>query len=276
MQQGFVKTSDGAYIYYEVEGEGRPIVFVHGWSASGKFYARNVEGLKDRYKVVTVDLRGHGRSSKGTDGYTIDRLAQDVHEVVEALGLEGVFLLGWSMGGPTVLSYWKQFGKERGHLAALGLIDMTPYPFHPGDWNSHGLKNFNAEGFNAFATGFTYNHEAFVNGFVKKMFVDGTLPEELNWIVPECMKLLPHIGVALYGDYCYSDYTDVLPTISVPVLVTPCDSGIFPKSVAQGEWIAAQCPNGKNVPFYKGGHMLFWVEAEKFNAAVAEFFDAAK
>ena len=68
MEQGFVKTNDGAYIYYEVEGEGRPIVFVHGWSASGKFYARNVEGLKDRFKVVTLDLRGHGRSSKGTDG----------------------------------------------------------------------------------------------------------------------------------------------------------------------------------------------------------------
>ena len=276
MEQGFVKTNDGAYIYYEVEGEGRPIVLVHGWSCSGRFYARNVEGLKDRFKVVALDLRGHGRSSKGTDGYTIDRLAQDVHEVIEALKLEGVFLLGWSMGGPTVLSYWKQFGEKCGHLAALGLIDMTPYPFHPGDWNSHGLKNFNAEGFNAFATGFTYNHEAFVNGFVKKMFVDGTLPEELNWIVPECMKLLPYIGVALYGDYCYSDYTGVLPAITVPVLVTPCDSGIFPKSVAQGEWIAAQCPNGKNVPFYKGGHMLFWVEAEKFNAAVAEFFDSVK
>ena len=273
MEQGFVKTNDGAYIYYEVEGEGRPIVLVHGWSCSGRFYARNVEGLKDRFKVVTLDLRGHGRSSKGTDGYTIDRLAQDVHEVIEALKLESVFLLGWSMGGPTVLSYWKQFGQKCGHLAALGLIDMTPYPFHPGEWNSHGLKNFNAEGFNAFAAGFTYNHEAFVNGFVKKMFVDGTLPEELNWIVPECMKLLPHIGVALYGDYCY---TDVLPTITVPVLVTPCDSGIFPKSVAQGEWIASQCPNGKNVPFYKGGHMLFWVEAEKFNAAVAEFFDSVK
>ena len=136
--------------------------------------------------------------------------------MIEALKLEGVFLLGWSMGGPTVLSYWKQFGQKCGHLAALGLIDMTPYPFHPGEWNSHGLKNFNAEGLNAFAAGFTYNHEAFVNGFVKKMFVDGTLPVELNWIVPECMKLLPHIGVALYGDYCYSDYTDVLPAITVP------------------------------------------------------------
>ena len=88
MEQGFVKTNDGAYIYYEVEGEGRPIVLVHGWSCSGRFYARNVEGLKDRFKVVTLDLRGHGRSSKGTDGYTIDRLAQDVHEGVEALGIE--------------------------------------------------------------------------------------------------------------------------------------------------------------------------------------------
>lgn len=273
MQNGFVKTTDGAYIYYEIEGEGKPIMLVHGWACNTKFYERNVAGLKDQFKIITVDLRGHGKSSKGLDGYTIDRLAKDLNEVIEYLGLEDVFMLGWSMGGPTMLSYWKQFGKEKGHLSALGLIDMTPYPFSPGEWNSHGLKNYNAEGFNQFAKGFYYNHDAFVNGFVKKIFKNCEQPEGTEWVNEECMKVLPYIGIALYGDYCYSDYTDVLPTITVPVLVVASDSGIFPQSVKQSEWIVSQIPNGTFVPFYEGGHLLFWIEHEKFNKTLADFFN---
>ena len=138
MKSGLVKVSDGAHIYYEMEGCGRPVVLIHGWGCSGRFYKKNVEGLKDRFTVVTLDLRGHGRSSKGIDGYRIDRLAQDIHEVIVALDLHDMILMGWSMGGPTMLSYWKQFGKEEGRLAGLGLIDMTPFPFSSGEWNSHG------------------------------------------------------------------------------------------------------------------------------------------
>ena len=136
MKSGIYTVSHGAHIYYEREGKGRPIVLIHGWGCSGRFYKKNVEGLKDRYEVITMDMRGHGRSSKMLDGYSIDRMAKDIHEVIEYLGLKDVLLMGWSMGGPTMLSYWKQFGKDRGHLAGLGLIDMTPFPFSPGEWNS--------------------------------------------------------------------------------------------------------------------------------------------
>lgn len=49
-----------------------------------------------------MDMRGHGRSSKMLDGYSIDRMAKDIHEVIEYLGLKDVLLMGWSMGGPTM------------------------------------------------------------------------------------------------------------------------------------------------------------------------------
>lgn len=65
MKSGLVKVSDGAHIYYEMEGSGRPIVLIHGWGCSGRFYKKNMEGLKDCFTVVTIDLRGHGRSSRG-------------------------------------------------------------------------------------------------------------------------------------------------------------------------------------------------------------------
>ena len=68
MQNGYFRTSDDTSLYYEVEGEGQPIMLVHGWSCSTKFYSRNVAGLKKDFKVVTLDLRGHGKSSKGLHG----------------------------------------------------------------------------------------------------------------------------------------------------------------------------------------------------------------
>ena len=48
MKSGLVKVSDGAHIYYEMEGSGRPVVLIHGWGCSGRFYKKNVEGLKHR------------------------------------------------------------------------------------------------------------------------------------------------------------------------------------------------------------------------------------
>ena len=71
MKSGIYTVSHGAHIYYEREGKGRPIVLIHGWGCSGRFYNKNVEGLKDRYEVITMDMRGHGRSSKMLDGYSI-------------------------------------------------------------------------------------------------------------------------------------------------------------------------------------------------------------
>ena len=271
MKNGFFRTSDDTSIYYEIEGQGQPLLLVHGWSCSNKFYQKNVEGLKNKFTVITIDLRGHGKSSKGLHGYTIRRMATDIYELIEFLHLEDVILMGWSMGGPTVLCYWKLF-KDNSHLAGLGLIDMTPFPFSPGAWNSHGLHNYNAEGFNAFQEGILGNHEGFVDGFIVKMFKDCKMPAGTEWIKEECMKMPAYIGVALYSDYVYSDFTDVLATITVPTLVFCANSGIFPHSKDQGAWIAKEIPQGKCVPFEDGGHMLFYVEADKFNKAVIDEF----
>jgi non-heme chloroperoxidase len=271
MKNGTVKVSDGAHIYYEVEGEGQPIVLIHGWGCSGRFYKQNVDGLKDKYQVVTIDMRGHGRSSKMLGTYTIDRMAQDIHEVAEALDLKHMMLMGWSMGGPTMLAYWKLFGNDNGRVAGLGLIDMTPYPFSDGAWNSHSLNHHNYEGFNKFQRALLTDQDAFLHAFEKNIFKDGKIPEKYAWMHDEMKKLPPYIGVALYCDYCYSDYTDVLPTITVPTLVVSADSGIFPHSVKQGTWIASQIPKGEFVPFEKGGHFLFGIEADKFNKAVDDF-----
>lgn len=267
MKQNFFRTSDEASIFYEVQGQGQPLVLVHGWSCSSKFYEPNVAELQNHFQVVTLDLRGHGRSTKGLHGLTIKRLARDVHELIEFLKLEDVILMGWSLGGPVLLAYWEQF-KHNSHLRGMGLIDMTPFPFSSAEWNSHGFRNYNTTGLNTMIYNLLNKTAEFNQNFSKRIFKDGIQPPGYEWVEPEMTLLPPYIGIALYSDYCHGDYTDTLADISIPTLVLAADSPIFPRSIAQGEWIAKQIPQGSFIGFYEGGHMLFHVEAAKFNQTV--------
>ena len=65
-----IESSDGGLIYTEIWGEGRPILLVHGWTVSGAFWVRQKEGLSGEFKVITMDLRSHGNSSKSLQGHS--------------------------------------------------------------------------------------------------------------------------------------------------------------------------------------------------------------
>lgn len=275
MKENYFKTSDEAVIYYESVGEGQPLILVHGWSASSKFFQKNVETLRKHFQVITLDLRGQGKSSKGLQGCTLTRLAQDIREIILSLQLEHVILMGWSLGGPTLLSYWQQFQTDS-KLSGLGLIDMTPFPFSDGDWNSHSLRNYNAEGFNTMIDNLLHHRETFFDGFISGMFHNSLRPAGTDWVKNECLKLPPYIAIALYSDYIYSDYTQVLPTITIPTLVFSANSKIFPNSFKQGEYTASQIPSAECLQFHNSGHMLFYEEPDKFNDAIITFAEKCK
>ena len=269
MKQGYFNTADSAHLYYEVRGSGRPLVLVHGWQCSHLFWQRNVDELAKDFTVVTLDLRGHGNSSKGLHGITIKQFACDVYDLINYLDLKDVVLMGWSMGGPILLSYFNQFGQEQ--IKGLGLIDMTPFPFSPEPWNTQGLHGYNMDGFNVIVQRLLYDREAYLATFAANIFKDGKRPEGTDWVIEEFRKLPPWISSAIYSDYLSSDFTGVLPTIDVPVLVCNADGPVFSAGIKQGEYIASQIPYGEFVPFTESGHMLFYEEADKFNAMVRDF-----
>ena len=174
MKQGYFNTADSAHLYYEVRGTGRPLVLIHGWQCSHVFWQRNVDELARDFTVVTPDLRGHGNSSKGLHGITIKQFACDVYDLINYLDLKDAVVMGWSMGGPIVLSYFDQFGQEQ--IKGLGLIDMTPFPFSPEPWNTQGLHGYNMDGFNVIAQRLAYDREAYFETFANNIFKDGKRP----------------------------------------------------------------------------------------------------
>jgi pimeloyl-ACP methyl ester carboxylesterase len=269
----YLETGDGAKIYYEDQGEGQPILLVHGWMCSSKFWQKNVPELANAFRVVTLDLRGHGNSSKALTGHTIGQYARDVREIIEHLGLQETVLVGWSLGGPVVLSYYEQYGSDT-RLKALGLLDTAPFPFSPASWNSHVLRNYNYDGMHATFADYTADPRKFASAFTTRMFKQKPSDAEMDWVVAELMKTPTWIAEAAYSDFLMSDHTKSLPAIKVPVIVFAANSGIFRNGIAMGKAIANQVPQGTFIPFEDAGHILFYEQPQKFNTALTDFVKA--
>jgi len=94
-----ITTSDQVSIHYTSQGGGPTVVLLHGLGSAGCDWQPQIEHLAARYRVVTVDMRGHGESELTKEGYAIERLARDVLEVMDALKIESAHVMGISMGG---------------------------------------------------------------------------------------------------------------------------------------------------------------------------------
>ncbi|HEX4245433.1 MAG TPA: alpha/beta hydrolase, partial [Acidimicrobiales bacterium] len=130
-----VATSDGGVIHAVELGQGPPIVLVHGVTLSDAVWVRQFTALADRHRVIAVDQRGHGPSVAGDDGYTFDRLAEDLLDVLDGLAVRHAVLVGHSMGGMVSLSA-ALAGPDRmaEHVAGLVLVGTTAGPVTGVPW----------------------------------------------------------------------------------------------------------------------------------------------
>jgi pimeloyl-ACP methyl ester carboxylesterase len=121
---GAVNGADGVRVAYDVRGtaQGRPsLVFVHGWSCDRSYWDAQMEFFSEDFRVVAVDLGGHGGSTFGhREAFTISSFGGDVATVVKALGLQRVILIGHSMGGDVVADAAKRL---KGRVVGLVWLD---------------------------------------------------------------------------------------------------------------------------------------------------------
>lgn len=127
MQEGFVD-SHGVLIYYKMMGRGAPLMIVHGGpGASHEYFLPYLLPLMRTNKLVFIDERGGGRSSKLADpkGYTIANMVEDLEAVRQALGLGKISLLGHSFGGALVQAYALKYQKNLSHLILASTFSST-------------------------------------------------------------------------------------------------------------------------------------------------------
>jgi pimeloyl-ACP methyl ester carboxylesterase len=86
-------------IYYEIEGEGEPLLFIHGLGSSTRDWQRQTAAFRLDYRVITFDLRGHGNSDKPPGPYSIPLFAADTVALMRALDIDSAHVVGMSLGG---------------------------------------------------------------------------------------------------------------------------------------------------------------------------------
>lgn len=116
-------------------GGAHTVFLVHGWPLSHKMYEYQIEKLiAHGYRVVTLDLRGFGDSDTPGCGYSYDRMAMDIYEIIMALRLSDITLTGFSMGGAVVLRYmnnYQGYGVKQLMLLSAAAPSWTKRPGYP-------------------------------------------------------------------------------------------------------------------------------------------------
>lgn len=261
----YLEVAPGVELYYEEHGAGPPIVFVPGWTFTTEVFEHQVAHFARSRRVIVVDPRSQGRSSKALHGNDYSTHGADLARLFEALELRDAVLVGWSTGTLDVLGYVQHAGT--GALRAVVGIDMSPKPLSASaeDWVEGPLDEI-AGAWRSFLRS-PQGQRDFISYYATEVMVQRELsPAELDWIVRMSLTTPHYLASALFADAMFCDFSAELKALSeaVPTLYV----------IAEHWSQTAVAFLGRNFPQVKtevlGGHMMFWEHAERFNAVVGE------
>ena len=143
-------------LYYEIHGQGYPVVFLHGFAGTVNMWQPQVPALSREYQFITYDARGHGQSESppSPDQYSADIVVEDLLQLLRTLGIEKAVVGGLSMGGYESLRFYLHHPQK---VTALILMDTGPGYRNPArreEWNQQGeklAKLLETEGIESFA-----------------------------------------------------------------------------------------------------------------------------
>lgn len=255
------QASDGETVAYSDEGGGRPLVLLHGLMAHSGFFGRQRE-LADSFRVVAVDLRGHGRSPAGEIPPKIARLAQDVAELVHQLDLQGAIGVGWSLGAAVL---WRVLaGPASRRFAGAVVVDMTPRVLNGDGWDL-GLSRETCE---ARSQAIREDFPAFAAAAGRAIFA--APGPEADRAARAFAGNDPAAVGALWQSLVEEDFRSLLPSIGQPTLVVHGARSHFYGADTAGHLVQA-LPNARAITFDRSGHAPHLEQPELFNAAIREF-----
>ena len=250
---------------------GRPILFIHGFSQCWMAWNRQLHSdLATDYRLIALDLRGHGLSDKPHDGYAESQLwADDIHAVIQQLRLKDPVLCGWSYGPLVILDYIRHYGED-----ALGGINFIGGVTKLGGEEATALL---APGFLNLIPGFFASD---VDECVRSLgslldlcFPQTLASEERYLMLGYSVSVPPYVRRALFSRSFTND--DLLPKIRRPVLITQAsDDAIVKPAAAQIH--GAAIPKAEIHLMPNAGHAAFWNDAPAYNRRLREFVRAAR
>lgn len=262
-------------LYYEDHGTGAPVVLIHGWPLSGRSWEAQVPALVEAgHRVITYDRRGFGWSSQPWDGYDYDRFADDLAALLDHLDLNGVTLVGFSMGGGEVVRYIARHGTDRVARAVLAAA-VPPYLYKSDDNPGGGLDDATIA---QFETGVKTDRPAFLADFVTNFFTAGddiVASKAQQHYAREIADFASPKGtldcIAAFGR---TDFRDDLTKVTVPTLVIHGDQDAIVPIEVSGQR-SADSIDGAQLHVIAGGpHGINTSHADEFNRVLIAFLAA--
>ncbi len=260
-----IRTSDGVKIHFTEWGnhEGPTVVFIHGLGADNLGWFRQRHAFGHDYHCVAVDNRGSGGSDKPPGPYDLERLAQDVVEVLDHLGLDAVHIVGASMGGALA----QIIGVEHPERVLSLTLACTACEIgwrHElfGEWENvirtQGMRAFSVKNF----------EWLFGPRSVRRLWPVAALLGPLILRAPEDAFVAQVEAIRTFQEHSPTE----LGQISAPTLVITGSQDIL-TPVADAEEIASRIPNSELVVVRGAAHGFMVEGAKHFNRVVLEFLD---
>lgn len=263
----YVAVEEDVHIYVEDIGEGRPVVFIHGWPVNHKMYEYQINELpKHGYRFIGIDLRGYGQSDKPWSGYDYNQMADDVKGVIDAMELDSFVLAGFSMGGPIALRYMARH-KQQGVSKLLLLAPAAP-SFTQRENFPYGMEKKDVDGI---IDNLNTDRPKMLEDFGGMFFgSDGVSDAFKTWFHGLGMEAgsysTIHSAEALRDEDSFED----LSSITVPAESFHGKNDQICPYEFSGE-LQKGIKDLKVVPFENSGHGLFVDEKEKFNQELLRF-----
>lgn len=253
-----VVSADGVPISFRVQGSGTPaLVFIHGWCCDKTYWDAQAPFFSKRYKVVTIDLAGHGDSGLERKDYTMTAFGEDVVAVVNKLDLDQVVLIGHSMGGAVILEAAQRLPER-----VIGIVGADTF---------HNVEQ--KVKIDEFLALFRADFAETTADFVRAMFTPTSDSVLVEKIVADMSAVPQQVGLGAVEallNYRNSELTRALQQVRAPIRCINSDRN--PTDVEAGRRYASSFEVAlmSNV-----GHFVMIEEPETFNRlldqAVAEF-----
>jgi non-heme chloroperoxidase len=273
----YVSASDGTQIFYKDWGpkDAQPIMFHHGWPLSSDDWdAQMLFFLRQGFRVIAHDRRGHGRSEQVSEGHDMDHYAADAAAVTAHLDLRNAVHIGHSTGGGEAARYVAQHGIPQGRVAKAVLVAAVPPIMLKTDRYPGGLD---IEVFDGFRAALAANRASFFRDVASGPFYgfnrEDSEPDEAvveNWWRQGMMGSAKahYEGIKAFSE---TDQTDDLKAMTVPTLVLHGDDDqVVPYQNAA--MLQADLLPHAEMKIYEGlSHGMLTVNADRLNADILDF-----
>ena len=260
------------HLHYQEAGSGKPVILIHGWPLTSIMWEYQIDHLvQNGFRVITYDRRGFGESCRPWGNYDYDTLTSDLNELITALNLSDVALVGFSMGGGEVVRYFSKFG-GKGVTKAVLISSITPYMLKTPD-NPDGVPQ---EMFDKMLAAMKEDRIAFLDDFGKTFFgvtlLNNNISDQsLNYYLNVCSQASPHATIECAKSFSSTDFRSEMSSVNVPTLIIHGDKDetvpIKPTALEATKVIK----NNKLIVYEGEPHGIWFTQKERLSKDLVTF-----